>query len=123
MNIINIGSRREKWEDREIPLLINEEGSSLIIYELISATNVEYRIKNRNNIVIAEFDNKLNRLGDIKTLVNIEEYNKALKKLEEYHQFSLEIDRQFGFDKIEAQMILEGKMNEDGSINEQYTYK
>lgn len=115
MKILEFNKNIEKrelhhLEGRELYSLLNKSNDTILLYDLLMPVGkVEYRFRKANdNTLIAEFDKDLNMIGELKCLVDAIELEKAISKLKENKQIEEEVNRLFGFDKIEEEFRKKG---------------
>ena len=72
--------KKNKEEGREVWSLANKYGAPIEVYTCMFMDNIEYRLRRaKDNALICEFDKDLNMIGELKTLVDVEQFEKAME--------------------------------------------
>ena len=96
-------------EGREILMLSDTPNPSMLIYDCIFMGDVCYRVRRmKDDKLVAEFDKDLNLIGNIKMPVEAKVWNRTLLQLKENRELEIEMNKMFGFDKMEENFIKQG---------------
>ena len=72
--------KKNKEQGKEVWSLANKYGAPIEVYTCMFMDNIEYRLRRaKDNALICELDKDLNMVGELKTLVDVEQLEKAME--------------------------------------------
>ena len=72
--------KKNKRKEMEVWSLANRGGSSIEVYTCMFVEGIEYRLRrSKDNALICELDKDMNMVGELKTLVDLEQLEIAME--------------------------------------------
>ena len=72
--------KKDKEQGEEVLSLANKQRATIEVYTCMFIDNIEYRLRRaKDNALICELDKDMNMIGELKTLVDVEQFEKAME--------------------------------------------